>query len=68
MPIGSSGRVVIEVEPELKLALHEALRKSGSNLKEWFIEQAELFLGNDQTQLEISFENGRANRQSSNRP
>jgi LEA14-like dessication related protein len=44
MSIGSSGRVVIEIEPEMKRALHLALRQNGSNMKEWFVQQAEAFL------------------------
>ena len=56
MPIGSSGRIVIEVEPELKQALHETLRKNGSNLKEWFLERAQEFLEEDQQQMEMPFE------------
>ena len=55
MPIGSSGRIVIEVEPELKRALHHALRLQGTNLKEWFVEQAESLLAANQEQLEIPF-------------
>jgi hypothetical protein len=44
MSIGSSGRVVIEVEPELKKALHAALALSGLTLKQWFVVQAEEYL------------------------
>ena len=56
MPIGSSGRVVIEVEPELKKALHAALRENGSNLKEWFVEQALGFLNQNESQLHLTFD------------
>lgn len=56
MPIGSSGRIVIEVEPSLKRELHKVLRNSGSNLKEWFVDQAEAFLAGDQQQLEMPLE------------
>ena len=53
MPIGSSGRIVIEVDPELKHALHVALRRRGFTLKEWFVRQAEETLSANQRQLEM---------------
>lgn len=55
MPVGSSGRIVIEVDPELKQALHLVLRKNGSNLKEWFVEQASEFLYSSDPQTELPF-------------
>jgi len=53
MPIGTSGRIVIEVEPELKRALYRALKQNGSSLKDWFVNQAESYLNADQRQLEF---------------
>ncbi len=53
MAVGSSGRIVIDVEPDLKRALHRALKQNGSSLKDWFIEQAEAYLQADQKQLEF---------------
>ena len=44
MSIGTSGRIVIEVDPELKQELHTTLRSEGTNLKAWFLEQADSFL------------------------
>jgi len=43
MPRGSSGRIVIEVEPETKRRLYAALAMSGSTLKAWFLRSAEDF-------------------------
>lgn len=40
MAIGTSGRIVIELDPELKQAIHEAVKRRGLTLREWFIEQA----------------------------
>ncbi len=40
MAIGSSGRIVIEVDPELKQKLHKLLRQNGTNVKEWFTDHA----------------------------
>jgi hypothetical protein len=40
MARGESGRIVIEVEPEVKRRLYAALALSGSTLKDWFIRNA----------------------------
>lgn len=48
MGIGPSGRIVIEVEPELKRELRSALLKDGQTLKDWFINQAEHYLRESQ--------------------
>jgi hypothetical protein len=39
-----SGRVVLEVSPELKRRLHSRLAADGRTLKEWFLEQATVYL------------------------
>lgn len=44
MSIGNSGRLVIEIEPELKKKLHAVLRKEGTNLKAWFLENVDQLL------------------------
>lgn len=43
MARGNSGRIVIEVEPEVKRKLYAALALSGSTLKDWFVKEAEQF-------------------------
>jgi hypothetical protein len=43
MARGQSGRIVIEVEPEVKRRLYAALALSGSTLKDWFVREAEQF-------------------------
>lgn len=40
MAIGNSGRIVIDLTPEQKKALHGAVRKRGKNLKQWLLEHA----------------------------
>jgi DNA (cytosine-5)-methyltransferase 1 len=40
---GESGRIVIDVEPELKRQLYAALSLSGSTLKDWFMKSAAEF-------------------------
>jgi len=37
MSVGKSGRIVLEVEPELKRRLYSALALERKTLKEWFI-------------------------------
>ena len=44
MPVGDSGRIVLEVEPELKRRLYSALALNNQTLKRWFILQAEEFV------------------------
>lgn len=44
MAKGSSGRIVIEVEPEIKHELYDALSKEGLTLKDWFLKNADSFL------------------------
>lgn len=44
MARGPSGKLVIEVDPRLKDALHARLAKEKVTVKEWFIRQAEDYL------------------------
>ena len=39
MAVGKSGRVVIEIDPELKEQLHKEIKMQGKTLKEWFEEK-----------------------------
>lgn len=41
MAIGKSGRVVLELDPETKKRIHDAVRARGLTLREWFLQQAE---------------------------
>jgi len=45
MSIGSSGRIVIEVDPATKRDLYSALAKDGLTLKDWFLQNAVNYLG-----------------------
>lgn len=45
---GTSGRVVIEIEPALKRELYAELIRDGRTLKQWFIERAEEFVREQQ--------------------
>lgn len=55
MSVGPSGRIVVEVEPELKRELHSALVKDGQTMKDWFVTQAESFVKS--RQLALQFDN-----------
>jgi hypothetical protein len=54
MPRSTSGRVVILVEPQLKRRLHSRLAADGRSLKEWFVEQANIYVArHDPVQLTL---------------
>ena len=44
MARGTSGRVVVEIAPEIKRELHARLAREGRTLKEWFLGQANSYL------------------------
>lgn len=44
MTKGDSGRIVIEVKPDLKRRLYSTLAMDSSTLKDWFIERAESYV------------------------
>jgi hypothetical protein len=44
MPVGRSGRIVVEVDTGLKRTLYAELAREGSTLKEWFTREAERYV------------------------
>ena len=44
MAMGKSGRIVLEVEPELKQRLYSELALERKTLKEWFVLMAEEYI------------------------
>lgn len=44
MSIGNSGRIVIEVEPEVKRQLYSTLAREGMTLKDWFLREAQSYM------------------------
>ena len=44
MAKGNSGRLVIEIDPDLKQELYQALGNEGLNLKQWFLENVADYL------------------------
>ncbi|WP_309401044.1 hypothetical protein [Cerasicoccus maritimus] len=61
MPRGESGRIVLEVNPEEKRDLYDALGQDGLTLKDWFLGQARRYL-RDRNQRELFFEAAEASR------
>ncbi len=52
MARGKSGRIVLEIDPELKRNLYMALEKNQKTMKEWFVKEAsELISYGDQKEL-----------------
>jgi hypothetical protein len=44
MARGDSGRIVIEIDPELKKQLYSVLAREGTTLKDWFVSKARLYV------------------------
>jgi hypothetical protein len=55
MPIGRSGRVVIEIDPELKQELYASLEAEGLSLKYWFLGHVDVRL-KDHRQMSLDLE------------
>ncbi len=52
MARGKSGRVVLEIDPELKQQIYYALESRQQTMKEWFVSEANaLIYGNKQQSL-----------------
>jgi len=46
MSVGGSGRIVIEIAPDMKHELHAVLSRDGQTLKSWFVVRAEEYIRN----------------------
>lgn len=44
MSRGPSGRIVVEIQPELKRHLYSELARDGLTFKDWLIDQAERYI------------------------
>lgn len=55
MAKGESGRIVLEVEPELKKALYSILAMEQQTLKDWFIDKAQKHIKEKKSFLIQSF-------------
>ncbi len=55
MSIGASGRIVIEIEPDLKRQLYAVLTREGMTLKDWFLRESQAHIANaNQFELDLS--------------
>ena len=62
MSVGTSGRVVVEIDPALKRELYALLSLEGLTLKDWFVKQANSFLADTgQLSLRLERDQGAAN-------
>lgn len=67
MSIGSSGRIVIEVDPEMKRQLYAALARNGLTLKEWFLQSADMYL-TDSNQIPLPLSTSTTDTNSNDKP
>ena len=56
MPVGKSGRIVIEIDPALKQALYESIKEDDSCMKDWFLRNVEDYLA-DKAGLQLDLLN-----------
>ena len=56
MARGQSGRIVLEVNPELKNELYSAISKKGITLKGWFIDTAEQYIKYQVAEKQLTFD------------
>ena len=54
MPVGKSGRIVIEIDPDVKQELYESLGKENSSLKNWFLDNVDKYLA-EKSKLPMNF-------------
>lgn len=62
MAVGKSGRIVLEIEPELKRRLYSRLVLEQKSLKAWFTSKAEEYIDTQQEPKFSSSPNGRSRR------
>ena len=56
MARGQSGRIVLEVDPELKNELYSAISKKGITLKDWFVDKAEEYIKYQVAEKQLTFD------------
>ncbi|AXW11503.1 hypothetical protein CJO90_14190 [Ralstonia solanacearum] len=58
MAIGESGRIVLEIEPNLKKKFYACLALDQTTLKDWFIKTAEDYIKNNHPEI-FTIKNGK---------
>lgn len=61
MVIGKSHRMVIEVDPDFKKEIYKQLKSRGLTLKEWFTNQVEAELLNEQKPVKTTTKGPKGN-------
>jgi hypothetical protein len=56
MARGNSGRIVLEIDPSMKLELYSLLAREGMTLKDWFLSQAERYIEQRSSQVQLTFD------------
>ena len=56
MARGQSGRIVLEVDPELKNELYSAISRKGITLKDWFVDKAEEYIKYQIAEKQLAFD------------
>jgi hypothetical protein len=56
MARGQSGRIVLEVDPELKNELYSTISKKGITLKDWFVDTAEQYIKYQIAEKQLTFD------------
>lgn len=64
MAKGSSGRIIIEIDPEFKQELYDSLQKENLTMKDWFLANADRFL-KDRGQLNLHLSSDEFSRKAS---
>ena len=54
MLVGKSGRIVIEIDPDVKQELYESLGNEKSSLKNWFLDNVDRYLA-EKSKLPMNF-------------
>lgn len=54
MARGSSGRIVLEVDPDLKNELYALLAREGVTLKDWFVDKAEKYIESNTLPVQLT--------------
>jgi hypothetical protein len=67
MSVGFSGRIVIEIDPDVKSELYELLRDRRMTLKDWFLEHVQVELER-RGQMALEFQEGGAAQIGTPRP
>jgi hypothetical protein len=60
--VGDSGRLVIEIDPDLKKQLHQTLKEDGTNLKDWFLQHVSSYLEEKSQQTSLFQERDNSKR------